>query len=334
MARSEALSGKQSQAGARRGLWDRLKAVLDGFNQKITYIIGLPAVGLLGSFLVGHFQYLSVYQDKVKAEAAQQISTAEKTFTDASTTFSKAIALQQILLFNYLDAVKGNIDSDERALETKSARAAYAQYDDLRTSLRENIDLLARRVEMDIDWASDPGRDAAKSTVLGVDPMSRIALGTYNFDCDKPQNMPNFNPGESSVTLPVPPELSKENPKAQPLTIDWQSAKHHLLTVYYCFDLNHRQIAVVREWASNSSMRPADKDKFLKKVADVQVGFDHEAERLNAFMTLSASAIEFINVKFRARSWLCHAPLIREAIDLFSRRCMPIHVAQAAAPAG
>ena len=158
--------------------------------------------------------------------------------------------------------------------------------------------------------------------------------GTYNFDCDKPQNMPNFNPGESSVTLLVPPELRKENPKAQPLTIDWQSAKHHLLTVYYCFDLNHRQIAVVREWASNSSMRPADKDKFLKKVAEVQVSFDHEAERLNAFMTLSTSAIAFINVKFRARSWLCHAPLICEAIDLFSRRCMPIHVAQAAASAG
>jgi hypothetical protein len=244
MAHTEALSDNRARATAKRGLGERLKRALVAANQKLTYIIGLPAVGLVGSALVGHFQSMSAYQDKVKAEAVLQISAAEKTFTDVSTSFSKAIALQQILLFNYLDAVKGKADSDEHALETKSARAAYQQYDDLRTSLRENIDLLARRVEMDIDWA-------------------------YDFDCDKPATIPNFNPGESSFSLPVPPDLRKDNPRAQPLGIDWQSAKHHLLTVYYCFDQNHKRIAVVREWASNSSMKPAEKEQFLKKVGDV-----------------------------------------------------------------
>jgi hypothetical protein len=84
-----------------------LKRALAAANQKITYVIGLPAVGIVGPALVGHFQSMSVYRDKVKAEAVLQISAAEKTFTDVSTSFSKAIALQQILLFNYLDAVKG-----------------------------------------------------------------------------------------------------------------------------------------------------------------------------------------------------------------------------------
>lgn len=334
MAHTEALSDSRVHTTAKRGLGERLKRALAAANQKLTYIIGLPAVGLVGSALVGHFQSMSAYQDKVKAEAVLQISAAEKTFTDVSTSFSKAIALQQILLFNYLDAVKGKADSDERALETKSARAAYQQYDDLRTSLRENIDLLARWVEMDIDWASDLGRDAAQQTTLGADPMSRIALGAYNFDCDKPETMPSFNPGESSFSLPVPPQLRQDNPKAQPLGIDWQSAKHHLLTVYYCFDQNHKRIAVVREWASNSSMKPAEKEQFFKTVRDVQANFDREAQRPNAFMTIAAGAIDAVTVKFRARSWYCHAPFIRQAINLFSNRCLPIHMAEAAAPAG
>jgi len=334
MAHTEAVGETQARLTAKSGLWDRCKTILDALNQKVTYIVGLPAVGLLGSFLAGHFQSHAAYQDKVRAAAVEQISSAEKTYTDVSTALSKAVALQQILLFNYLEAVKGKADADERALETKSARAAYQQYDELRTSLRENIDLLARKVETDIDWASDLGRDAAKVTTIGGDAMSRIALGSYDFDCDKSESMPSFTPGHSTLTLKAPPALLKDNPKARPLSIDWQSAKHQLLTVYYCFEVNHRRIAVVRQWASNSSTQPAEKDNFVKAADDVQTSFDNEAVRLNAFMTLAASAIDFLKVKFRPRGWYCHTPFITEIINAVSNKCLPIHIAAAAVTTG
>lgn len=67
-------------------------------------------------------------------------------------------------------------------------------------------------------------------------------------------------------------------------------------------------------------MKPAEKELFLKKVGDVQASFDREALRLNAFMTIAAGAIDALNVKFRARSWYCHAPFIRQVINLFSNK--------------
>ena len=50
-----------------------------------------------GTILVGHFQYLSAYQDKVKEVGAQKFTAAEPTFANVSSTLSKAITLQQLL---------------------------------------------------------------------------------------------------------------------------------------------------------------------------------------------------------------------------------------------
>jgi hypothetical protein len=81
-------------------------------------------------------------------------------------------------------------------------------------------------------------------------------------------------------------------------------------------------------------MKPAEKEQFFKNVRDVQASFDREAERLNAFMIVAAGAIDALTVKFRARGWYCHAPFIRQAINLFSNRCLPIHMAAAPTPTG
>ena len=107
----------------------------------------------------------------------------------------RRVTLQQLLYFNYHDATKHHRDGDAQALETKNARAIFKEYDDLRTQLRESIDLMARRVEVTIDWASNTERDAAHAGAFGGDPMSRIALGAYDFQCDDDKYMPNFDPG-------------------------------------------------------------------------------------------------------------------------------------------
>jgi hypothetical protein len=108
----------------------------------------------------------------VDTAAKVQVTAAETIYADVTTKFAKAITLQQYLYFDYRDVIHINTAGDEHALETKDARAIFPQYDELRINLRENVDLLARNVERDLDWHSV--RDAAKATV-GVDPVSRIA---------------------------------------------------------------------------------------------------------------------------------------------------------------
>ncbi len=316
------------QPDVRSGAWDRFKIFMDSFNRRLTYIIGLPIVAALVPVVVGHFQYLSSYQEKVKQVGTEQVSQAEKTFSDVSIKFSKAITLQQILYFNYRDATKTRTDGDASALETKNSRDLYKDYDGLRTELREHIDLLARQVEMTLDWASDPDWDGANPGRVGADPMSRIVLGAYDFDCDSQKYMPNFGPGGSHVELPVPAEMRKENPNATPLGIDWYSAKHQLLTLYYCFDTNHRRIAAARRWAAGSSMIPGEKEKFIDNLPELQNSFDAEAVRLDNFLTLGARRIETIRVKFRPTTWYCSVPIVRQIVDVYSKKCTPIRTAQ------
>lgn len=307
-------------------LWARCKRGLSGLNKQITVIIGLPVVGVLTPVVVGHFQYLSAHSDKVREVGAQQTAAAEKAFTDVSAAMSRAITLQQLLYFNYRDALNAKIDGDDRTLEAKNARALYPQYDELRTALRENIDLMARQVEITLDWASDPDHNDAHGGIIGVDPMSRIALGEYNFDCDNKKYMPNFETGHAD--LPPTAEMLAANPEAAALRVDWNSTKHQLLTLYYCFEGDHKWIAAARAWAANSTVNPAANANFIQHLDDIQQGFDREALRLNAFMTLAASAFGYIHVKFRPRVWCCHVPLLREVVDAYSKRCSPIRTAE------
>ena len=328
MGRDDTATGVR-QPGGQTAAPSRFKNFLNRINQQFAYIVGLPIIGVLGTGLVGHFQYLSAYQDKVNTEAKQQISDAEATFVGVSTSFSKAITLQQFLYFNFRDATRDQSDGNDKALETKIARAIYPQYNEVRTNLRESIDLLARKVEITFDWRSDIGRDAATVKSIGTDPMSRIALGAYDFDCDKDSSMPNFHSDKSRIGLPPPREMLKDNANARPLGIDWYSAKHQLLTLYYCFEANHRRITVVRKWAANSPFDTAAKNKFVENLGEIQDSFDRVAVRLNAFMTLAARRIEVIQVKFRPRAWYCHVPVLREIVDAYSKTCKPLRTASA-----
>jgi hypothetical protein len=312
------------------GFWNSCDTFLGNINKRFHFFVSLPIVATISSFVFSHIDYLTAYQKKVDAVGQQQMTAAENTFSDVSKTFSTAITLQQLLFFNYHDAVVAGIDDDATELEAKNARAIYPKYDELRTGLRESIDLLSRRVELDLDWPSDIGRDAAKAGQIGADPMSRIKLGAYNFECDDEKNMPHFRDGKSTRSLPVPPDLLKENPGLKPLDIHWHSAKHELLTLYFCFDKDHGRIEAARRWAAMTKADAAAKKKFIHDIAQIRQSFDNEAVRLDAFLTLGARRIEAIHVKFRPRAWYCHIPLVREIVDSVTQKCLPIHTAEKA----
>ena len=313
---------RPTTATRKRGFW-RLVEIA---NEKFTFIIGLPIVTVVGTFLASHYQYLSAYDDKIKTIGTEQITTADATFADVSGQMSKAITLQQLLYFNYRDAIKSHRDGDPQALETKNARAIFKDYDDLRTQLRESIDLMARRVEVTIDWASNTERDAAHAGAFGGDPMSRIALGNYDFNCDVDKYMPSFK--RPHVDVPATKAMLNKDPNAPSLGIDWYSAKHQLLTLYFCFQATHSGIEVVRQWASGSALDEQKKKEFTDDPDKLSDRFDREAQRLHSFNTLVARDIDAIRVKFRPRKWYCHLPIVREYIDRHSHKCTPIRTAE------
>lgn len=307
-------------------IWSRLKKTLIKTDKEFSFFKGLSLVGFLSTLLVGYFQYLSAYQDKVSTQAKEDLTAATEAFTEASNTLSTAMTLQQILFYDYRYMISKGLDGDDKALETKNAREIYNSYDSARTALRQNIDVLARKMEIYIDWPSDLSRDPAKPAVLGTDPMSRPELGAYNFDCDK--FMPDFSAGHSSVDIPVPAKTLEEEPRLQPLRLDWYSAKHHILTLQYCFETTHAAIEIARQWASNSSIDASAKAKFTENINTVQNDLDQQVLRLNAFMSLVMRRLDDIRVRYRPTGFLCHVPIVREAISVLSRRCWPIRTAE------
>ena len=305
------------------GFWDRCDRILTGINNQFHFFVSLPVVTVVGSLLASHFQYVAAYQDKVKEIGEQQMKAAESTFTDVATSFATAITLQQLLFFNFHDAINANSQGDEKALETKTARALYLKYDELHTNLVESIDLLARRVEMNLDWASDPNHDAAKHAGITSDQLSRIALGAYNFNCDSRENTP-FNDDKQHTYLKARDDAGHIKPDLPALDIDWYSAKHELLTLYYCFQVDHRRLKLPLKWAAASTLDPAASDSAKSMIHDALDSLDQEAVRLHFFLALGAQRIEDIRVKFRPRVWYCQVPLVRQIVDAYSRKCTPI----------
>ncbi len=83
------------------------------------------------------------------------MTLAAATFTEISRPFSEVQALQQNALHPISRAVGEKSGRSDKALATKNAQAISERYEKARIELRENIDLLTRKAEIYIDWASD-----------------------------------------------------------------------------------------------------------------------------------------------------------------------------------
>jgi len=70
-------------------------------DSELSYFKCLTSAGLLSTLLVAYFQNLSAYQDKVAAQAKNDIEAATQAFTDTSNALSTALALQQRLTTNF-----------------------------------------------------------------------------------------------------------------------------------------------------------------------------------------------------------------------------------------
>jgi hypothetical protein len=297
-------------ASAKPGLWSRIKGKIILIEQDFA-VLKLSILSVLGTLIVAYFQDLSAYQDKVSAQAKEDLTAATDTFTQTSNTLSAAVTLQSLLFYDFFHAVDLKVGDDKNALTSKNAQDLYKPYEDAAAALHENVDVVARQVEINLDWASDVGRDPATVTTFGVDPISTSYLGTVGFDCD--DDMPKFGKDDHAIV--------KTNGKKS-LTIDWYSAKHNVLTIAYCFEATHKAwMETVREWASQSSLSKDQIAAFFSAGMDkkLQDRLDSEVVRVNDFMSRAMNEIEGIRVKYRPTSFYCDLPGVSQAMDFFGK---------------
>jgi hypothetical protein len=338
---------------ARRGI---LKNLL-GFDSWLHSAASLSIVTLIAGWFGTYIQYLNSYEQKVGETAQADMAAATTTFLEISNAYAEAQMQQQLIYFNFRDASKTTASAGDRQMATKAAQTAYPDYVAARNMLRQNSNGYARKAELYIDWASDLRRDAADTKAVDYDPLTESALGAYDFDCDAPQNFAHYKyKDDGKVDISPDDDRVEHDFCADPnrtakqteyksdtvlclydkdkkavdhdkpaLIVNWHSAKHHLLTMQYCFEGVHTEITTARTWASGNEISEEERTKFLADADRHQASLDNEVVRLDKFMSLVMSQLERIRVKYRPSSFYCSLPLINYALG---DRCTPVRIAQ------
>ena len=330
----------QNRMAERLGWGARIGRALRRANSAVSYIIGLPILTMLGGLLVGYYQYLNAYQEKISARAENDVKTATAAFSEISKKFSQVQMLQQALFTNVSNALDEKVSRDEQVMAAKHAKAISATYETAWVTLLENGDLMARSAEIDIDWATDFNRDQVTSHYPNSDPLSRSLLATYDFDCN--DNLPKVAPvirerpsdaceadgsryfGVHDFSSNVCPKrrISTDSPPS--VRVEWYSAKHQVLTMHYCLQVLHQRLSKARSWALHGEPNPATAAAFRTERDQLRREIDIQAARLEAFMGLALFHIEAIRVKYRPVSFVCHLPFATPLISRWNDSCTPV----------
>ena len=333
-------------ANPRSGLFARLMA----FDQFFGLVTRLSLLTGLSTVVVGYFQYLNAYQEKVSSQAREDMALASSTFAEVSTAFSEIQALQQILYADFRKAAKNRADTSKQALVNRNALEISDAYEKARTRLRQNIDVLARKVEVNIDWSSNIYRDPTEKHNVNDDPLNLLLLRDYQFNCSDQTNFPKFGNAKAAPRedVPVTPDetfcasdrkqsiddttMPKDAviricpaDKGQAARINWFSARHHVLTMHYCFEKLHDRLDAARQWAAKSDHEAAVRENDIPPGADsIGADMDDLARRLDAFTGLSVFQLERIRVKYRPTGFVCTVP----GLNVFYHdRCQPLQTA-------
>ena len=229
---------------------------LSKFDRGFTLVKGFTVVTVLSGLLVSSFQYLNSYQEKVSAQAKDDMLAAASAFKDISTKFSQVQALQQLLFYDFATALDDHADANERSLATKNAQSILKTYDEAQMALFETGELMGRNAEIYIDWTDsfrcDPAQPRDRPT---SDPLDQTLLRAYDFDCN--EHLPQFQPAIGGASgsnacrrysgqgdreywkVNFCPRNKEKAGSDTSVTIDWFSAKHQVLVMNYCLQNLH-----------------------------------------------------------------------------------------------
>jgi hypothetical protein len=340
--------------GKRVNLKQGGKAEDSGAKTATTLSVLTFVAGLFGAY----FQYLSAYQDQVREQAKSDMAAATSEFVEISNAYAEAQTLQQRIYSDYLDSISSNTDTGSKKMVTSAGRATFQRYIKAKVELQQNSDVFARKAQIYIDWPSNLKHDPANTKAMDGDPLTESLLGSYNFECNAPANLPRYVLSKSAneAGAPAPADTSNDDvcaaanaPKEtvvgagtlicaidsegkvdhskHSIAVNWQSAKHHLVVMHHCFEAAHEQISTARIWASDNDVSETRKMDFLANADRYGKSLDDQATRLDNFMNLVMSELERIQVKYRPGGPICHVPGLREVIGVFSSRCTPLRTA-------
>jgi len=329
----------QSSTADATGVWQRVLS----WDSRLSVTKGLTAVTLLTGFFGGYFQYLNAYEQKVGEQAKADMQKATETFIEISNAFAEVQMLQENILPARFGTMKAQTAPAFIPVDTKTLEP-FADYWKARTALRRNGAIFARKAEIYIDWPSDMKRDAAAEHTLDQDPMTATLLTKYNFDCESEANLPQFrgttyrgsdlgrpseelcnDPGADGPKAYVPLCARKPDGTVDPLqkvvSLNWWSAKHHVLVMNHCFEALRSQPDVLVPSGDLPDNRRPDA---AKPTVSNEQRLQFQARRLDAFMTLTMAQLDSIRVRYRPTGFVCHVPVVRDAVGYFSNQCLPI----------
>jgi hypothetical protein len=305
-----------------KGWFASLLAKAEG---EYSFLKSLTFLSLFGTLIGAYFQNLSAYENKVTAQAQADMTTATQTFTDTSSVLAASLNMQQRLITGYHNAIVAGTDAQTDGFETSNAKEIYKTYVQAYTELSQNYNLLARKVELYIDLASDLDRNPTADGTPLAQEIDMSVLNAYGFDCE--QHMPSFerHAKDKDGKEEDRSKLVLTDPKTKKtLTVDWYSAKHHVLAIETCFEINQQAMIAVKQWASGSAVDPAEKTRFVQKTFDIFHTRDsNQVLRLNAFMSLAMFDIDKIRIKYRPNGFICGVPGVSAAFSLFGK-CAPL----------
>ena len=276
-----------------------------GFFKGVSFV-GL--LGVLGTLIAAYFQNLSAYQDKVTALAKDDMAAAAKAFTDASTELSGPLSLQERLILGYFAAVDQKADTDDTAYVTKSTRAINGPYEDAYTTLHISIGQATRSTTR--QSTSRPPLTQSTIVRYSAPIISNATKTSFGKDKSTGKDLSNI-------------ELTSDDGKT--INLDWYSAKHQALAIYYCFYAEHEAMKPVREWASGRKLDPTERTKYIDRKKSIEDQLNNQVLRLYNFMGLAMNQIDEIRVKYRPNGYWCSVPGVRE---YFGQECKPIRTAR------
>lgn len=288
-------------------------------------------LGFLAAVFATIFQHISGYQTSVADLAKNDLDNATSKLTEAVTTLSGPLALQERLIWDYYQAHYGDRRDGADTAPSDSVKLIAKEYEGAFTKLSAAAPLLARNMEIYLDLPKEltqsdrkPGAIAATGaagvTAVKTAPLNNANLHHFRFDCDANAPQPTKASQGPFTQKPLPASGHGQNNGKQmddtPPQINWQHAKDNLVTLEYCFEETHYQMKQILLWADNGK----DGDNPVPE-KDTDLLIDQsmkQGQRFNDFMMVATYKIKEFRVGYQPNGFLCSIPYVK---SLFS--CTP-----------
>jgi hypothetical protein len=317
-------------------VWQRFITIVQGLEAPLvaagklgSVALVVSAVGWLVTSLIGYNSWRS---ERDLKQYEEELSQATSTFAEASNAFSKALTAQQLLAFNYVDAL-GSTDQGYIDFLWGQAHTTADEYRKARTELRQTIGVMTRRAEIYIDWPSADDRQTVQMA-KATDPLTASNIDAITKEAIKRLSDPVWE--KSKVDPLTVSDVEGDNVDCDSLVadgndvfkwrdapvrtgattkVDWQSTKHHLIVLYACFLQDHVATEPIRRWATaektgqppaTPAFLPADAKRRKKLAENLKTHFEKQAARLDKFNILAMTRIEQIRFKDETPGYICH----------------------------